>query len=186
MPILLMISGKQGSGKSTLANDLETYMAQKNIWVYRIRFAKVLYECHDLVIKHLRERGVNLPSKERKLLQLLGTQWGRESIDPDIWVKTLVADITHHEVLTKSRYVIMDDLRFPNEFSAPIPKEYRVIRIRLEASEECRKARCSAWGDPTHESEVGLDDETRFHMTLSSEHNSREQILSFVTAYLQI
>jgi hypothetical protein len=49
--------------------------------------------------------------KGRRLLQLIGTECGRECIDQDIWVKKW------WETASKeSGYVIVDDLRFQNEY----------------------------------------------------------------------
>ena len=47
-------------------------------------------------------------------MQTLGTEWGRETIDQDIWVNSV------RRMLTKSFFseytpVIIDDLRFENE-----------------------------------------------------------------------
>jgi hypothetical protein len=84
----------------------------------------------------------------RLLLQLLGTEWGRNIIHPNIWVNTLMSeyisldcknvcaklDNVGHECMDKSSCVynpnwIITDVRFPNELEAV--KEKKGISIRV-------------------------------------------------------
>lgn len=77
----------------------------------------------------------------RYLLQTLGTQWGRDSIHPHIWVRSLINRLSHDEV------TIITDLRFPNEARAIEENDGITIRINrpgLETSD-------------IHESEIALD-----------------------------
>jgi hypothetical protein len=49
----------------------------------------------------------------RKLMETLGTKWGREMIDPDLW---LIQNATKvRSILDAGGYVVFDDVRFPNE-----------------------------------------------------------------------
>lgn len=52
----------------------------------------------------------------RRLMQTLGTDWGRKMIHPDIWVNIWKGMIT--EALDKGYTVVTDDMRFPNEMAA--------------------------------------------------------------------
>jgi hypothetical protein len=52
----------------------------------------------------------------RRIMQTLGTDWGREAIDLDLWTKTAVSRI--EALVSAGRNVVVDDLRFPNEFAA--------------------------------------------------------------------
>lgn len=52
----------------------------------------------------------------RHMLQTLGTEWGRDMMHKDFW-----ANITHSKVvnlLKAKRSVVVDDMRFPNEYDA--------------------------------------------------------------------
>ncbi len=49
--------------------------------------------------------------KGRKLLQILGTECGRECLGEDIWIKHWKKKID----ATLSNYIIADDIRYPNE-----------------------------------------------------------------------
>lgn len=48
----------------------------------------------------------------RKAMQLLGTEWGRNLIAPDLWVRAWTASVN------PSQGAIADDMRFPNEVDA--------------------------------------------------------------------
>ena len=65
----------------------------------------------------------------RKLLQLLGTECGRQIIHPNIWVNALFASY-----LKDSNWVVTD-VRFPNEAQAIKDKGGIVIRVERNASE---------------------------------------------------
>mgnify|MGYP003318206030 FL=1 len=84
----------------------------------------------------------------RVMLQTLGTEWGRASVDPDIWVKAAMREAEYF-MHTDSK-VIFDDVRFANEAVAIQQaggKVYRVSRKDFEVSND------------THISELGLPEE---------------------------
>lgn len=47
----------------------------------------------------------------RHAMQTLGTEWGRDCIDPDLWVDTEIARLSRN----LTRGVVFDDVRYPNE-----------------------------------------------------------------------
>ena len=49
----------------------------------------------------------------RHLMQTLGTEWGRECIDPDIWVRMWAEKV--EDLLSSGFSVVCDDVRFVNE-----------------------------------------------------------------------
>jgi hypothetical protein len=104
---LIGISGKIGSGKDTVGSILQDY-SDDNAEDYQIKkFATKLKEIAALLIgcdvsdfedrefkeKELGEEWNGLTP--RKILQLLGTEAGREIIHPNIWVNALFADYKH-------------------------------------------------------------------------------------------
>jgi len=145
---LIMISGCQGSGKTTLVDQLEKCLPNTG----RTKFAKAIYEMHDAVLTIMRSYGFNI-TLDKRLLQLLGTEWGRNHVNNDVWLMCLTSAVEKLKAEGKE-YILVDDLRFKNEFSG-----FECIKIRLECSEEIRKNRCSQWRNlTTHPSEIDLDD----------------------------
>lgn len=50
----------------------------------------------------------------RKIMQTLGKEWGREQIDPNLW--TTIAARKARKLIEDGDRVVIDDLRFPNEY----------------------------------------------------------------------
>ncbi len=86
---IIMISGKQGSGKTTLATALQNLIKEKNVNCRVLKFAGPLYEMHDAVITIFEKYGIVIPKPFKVLLQYLGTEVGRNSVDKDVWVTCL-------------------------------------------------------------------------------------------------
>lgn len=106
----------------------------------------------------------------RVMLQTLGTEWGREHIDPDIWVNALLrtAKLLLHEdgnttlwsydpllgpVSTERsslRGVVVSDIRFENEFVAIQREGGSVIRVVRPETDSAAKS----IGIAGHESEL--------------------------------
>jgi len=87
-----------------------------------------------------------------KLLQILGTEWGRKTRGEDFWVDMLKKRIPCAD------YVIIDDCRFPNELHA-FDHEHMTFKLRLECDAAIRHQRIiDKWRGGEHESEVALDD----------------------------
>jgi len=164
---IVIISGKQGSGKTSLANELVSRFFNKRdgFATYQLNFADTIYKMHDRCLDVLKECNFPTPKKDGNLLQLLGTEWGRNTLGPNIWVELLKGRINRFrkfEVDQGFRHtmlVVVADCRFENEFDA-FPN---ALKVRLECPEEVRKARILAtpgqmWRENTnHPSEVGLD-----------------------------
>ena len=86
-------------------------------------------------VRHSNQRYVKVMMTPRLMLQLLGTECGREIIHPDIWVNALFAD--YKCPCNNCRPVecdslanwIVTDVRFPNEAQAIKDKGGIVIRV---------------------------------------------------------
>lgn len=156
MNIIVLISGKMGSGKSTLAQDLAAIFTPKGYGYLRLRFAEGLYRLHDACLPILKELGIIPEStdKEGDLLQIIGTEYGRNKKGENVWVDIVRKQVDRASWLENPALITIEDARFPNEFDA-FPDAFRV---RLEAPAEVRKARCHSWREnQNHPSEVGLD-----------------------------
>lgn len=122
------------SGKGTFANECQKLHSP----TYVISFADVMRECIVKVSAPFLEGGEEeawewldddrkdtkaipeLGVTQRKMLQTLGTEWGRIHIHPDIWVKVLAKRIEEIEYYSEGEYgtplIVVDDLRYPNEY----------------------------------------------------------------------
>lgn len=156
---IVLISGKQGSGKTTMGKLLVDRLSRRGIPAENImltKFAEPLYKLHDEVQGAAYRLGLipEVKAKDGKLLQLLGTEWIRNTIDPDAWMKYIKRKSESFFCQGGDRIVIVDDCRFPNELES-FPDAYA---IRLECPEPIRKARTESWRDNTdHPSETALD-----------------------------
>ena len=114
-----LYSPAPGCGKTTVANLLIEHQ--------RVSFAAPLKRA---VSNMLRELSLRLPSthyaytdKEaiipelgvsaRHMMQTLGTEWGRACIHPDFWV--MIARAKTRRIMNDDGFVVIDDVRFPNE-----------------------------------------------------------------------
>lgn len=154
MKIAVLLSGKQGSGKSTLAQAIYSQLG-----LIQTKFAEPLYAMHEAVRHVASSYGIPFDRKEGRLLQLLGTEWGRQTKGEGVWVDAAVRKALDWMKLPNVGGVVFDDCRFNNEFHAfDQVSGVRVVRIRLEASSGVRKARADGWRDAdTHASETELD-----------------------------
>jgi len=123
--------GKAGTGKSTCANFL--------IWKYDYQIAKFAYPVYMIAEKYF-----SMQKKDRKLLQVIGTDAGRCMIDEDIWVKRFQEDMlivqkTAQLLRKPLPKLVMDDCRFINEHE--ILKKIGFIGIYIDVPDEIRKER---------------------------------------------
>lgn len=113
--IIIGLQGSIGSGKTTFANMIRKRIEESTILPFAGPLKRMAYQIGWDGQKD---------EKGRRLLQLLGTEIGRECIDEDIWVNHWKQDVEMW--LRKSKYleteavhcIIADDMRFMNEYEA--------------------------------------------------------------------
>jgi dephospho-CoA kinase len=123
--------GKAGSGKS--------YSAQFMVKKYNYQVAKFAYPVYMIAEKYF-----NMKDKDRKLLQIIGTDCGREQINQDLWVNRFkedmtIARLTSEKIGYKLPKFVMDDCRFANENK--VLKELGFVGIYLDVNDDKRKER---------------------------------------------
>lgn len=185
---IVLISGKQGSGKTTLVAALQHLLPKRHVTEFK--FASTIYQIHNFARMRLRELRIPIPEelavKDGPLLQLLGTEWGRQTYGADIWVKCCRAEIEQffEYLVRKPRIAVVSDCRFKNEFEA-FPN---ALRVRLECPKLARKDRCEQWREnDTHPSEIDLDDHVhngQFDMIFDTQHATAEQCATLIAAQL--
>src|ERR1044072_7313515 len=118
--MLIGLSGLAGAGKSEVANVLV-----EEFGFQRVKFADPLKNmlrtmlrdmgfCEDDIERHvegdLKENEIpEIGTTTRHLMVTLGTEWGRDIIHPDLWIRLWAASADRFE------RVVVDDVRFPNE-----------------------------------------------------------------------
>tara|TARA_B100001093_G_scaffold515731_1_gene592758 strand:+ start:1035 stop:1511 length:477 start_codon:yes stop_codon:yes gene_type:complete len=113
-PRLIALTGAKGVGKSTYGK----FLAGENGVV--LSFAtpiKHMLRClvdDKYVFGDKKDEETYLGVTGRHLLQTLGTEWGRQLIDRDIWVKAMRHTLTD-AMFEEYSPVVIDDLRFENE-----------------------------------------------------------------------
>jgi len=129
MRTIIGLSGAQGVGKTSVAR----FLVENYGYAYE-PFAKPLkqmMEAFGVPPKYIygtqEEKEMPLDclcgKSARHAMRTLGTEWGRDTISPEIWVH-------HWKKRAYGRLVVCDDVRFPNEVDAI--HELHGIVIRLE------------------------------------------------------
>jgi hypothetical protein len=117
---LVALCGQAGSGKSTSAEILMNEYGYQ-----RIKFAgplksmlRALGLTHDHLEGDLKEIPCDLLGGKtpRQAMQSLGTEWGRDTIHPDLWTRAWKHKAQAY--LDGGIDVVVDDCRFPNELRA--------------------------------------------------------------------
>jgi hypothetical protein len=98
--------------------------------------------------------------KGRRLLQLLGTQCGRECIRDDIWTQLWL-----DEAQKLGGHIIADDVRFPDEAEAIIARGGMVLRVVGRETPLTLMQRIKRWLGLSycHRSEIPLPPELTTH-----------------------
>jgi hypothetical protein len=116
---LIGLTGQAGCGKDTFADFLCEAEAYR-----RIAFADPLKDAICNILGVSREKLEDRDYKERvipsigksprQMMQTLGTEWGRERVNPSLW--TVLAE-ERINVRLQYRHVVVTDVRFENEAS---------------------------------------------------------------------
>lgn len=144
--MIIGISGKKGSGKNTVSALINTYaygfFEEKQFASTIKAMVSVLIHCEgeDLEDQDFKNTPVSwLDKTPRFLLQTLGTEWGRDLVDKDVWVKSLLSSYTNEQDW------IITDVRFPNECSEIKKLGGKLVRVERTHFND------------THPSETALD-----------------------------
>lgn len=129
----IFIAGKAGAGKTLVSNYLQKERGFKA--------AKMAYPVYAIANNYFLMKG-----KDRQLLQIIGSDIGRELINKRIWVDRLLQDIDIVRLVERIKtpnensFFVVDDVRFTNEAEAlldlgwkgvylDVPDEIRIQRL---------------------------------------------------------
>lgn len=156
--MIVAFSGAAGSGKSTAAKALRPIswkdaqnadaLLSKDMFVH-LPFAGILKEMlgcmdPDLLRPENKEKPhASLCGKTpRFAMKTLGTEWGRDTIGEDIWImlwRLRVAQCPN---------VVVDDLRFPNEYAVLRELGATVVEVMRPGVERSGDHPSEAWKPP--------------------------------------
>jgi len=155
--MLIGLCGPAGAGKNTVA---ELLTDSDRCSFHQLAFADPLYECISVItgisVAGLQKRDAKeavipwLGKSPRQMLQTLGTEWGRETVNPHIWIRIAIERAIPH--LATGRGVVMTDVRFDNEAKAVVDaggEVWRVIRPGWKCLDD---------GTAAHQSEAGVSE----------------------------
>ena len=133
----------------------------------------------------------------RLLLQLLGTECGRNIIHPNIWVNSLFADYSgiwttekgKHDPIQEYPNWIITDMRFPNELEAIKQRNGVTIRVNRPCEEcgvlEGHKMVAHKNKPSIHESETALDS-VEFDFTINNSGSIEDLIEKVKTILIEL
>jgi hypothetical protein len=147
-PKVIAFTGLMQSGKTTAMQMLQNILPYSN----SLKFAQPIYDMQEFIYARA---GLTLHEKDRKLMQYLGTDWGRDK-DKDLWLKAWTTSAKAHLDSKDERPVVLvcDDVRFDNE--AQTVKDLGGCIVKVHCSELRRSERSSLTGS-SHVSENGID-----------------------------
>jgi len=112
--ILIGLTGRAQSGKDSVADYLEVQHG-----FFRIAFADPIKSALDAALCEDMDRDDKeavidwIGKSPRELMQTLGTEWGRQMIAEDIWIRCLARAIDGP--LDVDDMIVIPDVRFENE-----------------------------------------------------------------------
>jgi hypothetical protein len=149
---IIGVAGLARSGKDTVGD----YLIKEHGFIQKA----LAYPIKEMVIALLEinhewleeNKDLYLPNygaTPRKMMQTLGTEWGRNTISEDIWINYLLADIHDDQThaFTKDKDVVITDVRFENEATAIRKAGGIICHIRRHQAEAVEK----------HISEAGIE-----------------------------
>ena len=123
--VLGLYSPHPQSGKTAVAHELQQHgyvcvsfasPLKRMLGVFLSSAGYGQEKIESLLFEHKEDRIPEFGVSTRHLMQTLGTEWGRECISPDVWVTVWKNNV--QKWLDGGLHVVVDDMRFPNEWNA--------------------------------------------------------------------
>lgn len=138
-PLLVGLCGAAGAGKSTVAAYLEhehafaqLALADPIVDMIGALFSAAGVDGAWMVERALKEQPTTLGVSYRRLAQTLGTDWGRQIVAPDLWLRVATQRLASPALQAEN--VVVSDIRFPNEAQWLQARGGVLVRLlRLEA-----------------------------------------------------
>jgi hypothetical protein len=123
---LIGLVGYKGAGKSSVSRSAIYHPAKSRIAlpIHLMNFMQPIQDMltaigiPDDIVRNKSRWNEPLPilcgKTTRFAATSLGTEWGRDMIGPDLWANIAIGQV--HELVSRGISVIIDNVRFPNEF----------------------------------------------------------------------
>lgn len=113
---IIALAGPKGVGKTTIAKVIEEVLIDAEIHSFAAPIKSMIEAMgigRNLIDDpELKNQPIDWVGKSpREMMQTLGTEWGRQMVRDDIWLRVVAEKIKYSPVGT----VIIDDCRFDNE-----------------------------------------------------------------------
>lgn len=148
---LIALHGNMGVGKSEAYKFISETLGKDNVVL--VKFAQPLYDIQEYaynIISPVYTRPDSF-TKDRKLLQWLGTEWGRQTISESVWIDLWKSKVK--SLIESGKTVVCDDVRFPNE--AESVRQLEGIVININSYQNVNRIDTNS-GIVNHPSESGL------------------------------
>lgn len=151
--MLIGFNGGMGCGKSTAIQALKDFVFPGE--VHLVKFAQPLYDMQEFIYRRISSVHTRDESfiKDRKLLQWLGTEWGR-GLNEDLWVSIWKAQVLSIQADDPEAVIVCDDVRFDNEGETVKERGGHVIKIVSNRAADRINTQA---GIANHKSEAGID-----------------------------
>lgn len=148
--MIIALTGQAGAGKSEGFNIFKENSDGKPVTL--LKFAAPLYKIQEYaytLISSVYTRPENFV-KDRKFLQFIGTEWGRE-LDENLWLNLFKARVDQLRQRDADVIIVCDDARYDNEAELIHSLGGFIVKI------ETNRPSVALDGIPNHASEDGLD-----------------------------
>ena len=122
--VRIAFCGRMTSGKTT-CSDMVVKIIPNTI---KLSFANRIKELSIELF------GMDPNTKDRKLLQDVGRKM--REVDPDVWTNALINKIRS---FPGDQNIVVDDLRFMNEYEALKKENFIIIRLNVKASTQLKR-----------------------------------------------
>lgn len=128
--MIIGLTGRKRSGKSTVAKALVERGFVEVSFAAPIRdFTARILELTPEELDAAKENSINWLEgvTPRHIMQTLGTEWGRQMIHPEIWIRVLLRRVS--VLVLENKNVVVSDIRFDNEAQALRDMHGKIVRI---------------------------------------------------------
>lgn len=132
---IIALTGSKTVGKTTIAKAAQAWAINSKIVSFATPIKEMLWQMgvsYEALNGKEKESIIDpLGKSARELMQSLGTEWGRQTVNENIWVFAMQKQVER----MSEDIIIIDDLRFPNEANWVLVNDGIIIELKREGVE---------------------------------------------------